>query len=134
MLDLVLRNGSVVDGTGAPAQHADIGVANGQVVEVGAVDGGARREIDLDGLVVIPGFVDLHTHYDAQVFWDPLLSPSPSHGVTTVISGNCGLTLAPMKPENQDFAVRLLANVEGIPVDAITSGVDFAWETFPEMM
>jgi N-acyl-D-aspartate/D-glutamate deacylase len=134
MLDLILRNGSLVDGTGAPARHADIGVADGQVVEIGAVHGGARREIDLDGLVVIPGFVDLHTHYDAQVFWDPLLSPSPSHGVTTVISGNCGLTLAPMKPENQDFAVRLLANVEGIPVDAITSGVDFGWETFPELM
>src|ERR1700685_3334211 len=119
MLDLILRNGSLVDGTGAPARHADIGVAGGQVVEVGEVVGGGRREIDLDGLVVIPGFVDLHTHYDAQVFWDPLLSPSPSHGVTTVISGNCGLTLAPMRPEDQDFAVRLLANVEGIPDAAI---------------
>jgi len=134
MLDLVLRNGWVVDGSGAPAQHADIGVVDGRVVEVGQVDDGGRREIELDGLTVVPGFVDLHTHYDAQVFWDPLLSPSPSHGVTTVISGNCGLTLAPMKPENQEFAVRLLANVEGIPVEAITSGVDFAWETFPEMM
>jgi N-acyl-D-aspartate/D-glutamate deacylase len=134
MLDLVLRNGWVVDGSGAPAQHADIGVVDGRVVEVGQVDDGGRREIELDGLVVAPGFVDLHTHYDAQVFWDPLLSPSPSHGVTTVISGNCGLTLAPMKPENQEFAVRLLANVEGIPVEAITSGVDFAWKTFPEMM
>jgi N-acyl-D-aspartate/D-glutamate deacylase len=134
MLDLVLRNAWVVDGSGAPGQHADIGVADGRIVEVGRVDGGGRRQIDLDGLVVVPGFVDLHTHYDAQVFWDPLLSPSPSHGVTTVISGNCGLTLAPMKPENQEFAVRLLANVEGIPVEAITSGVDFAWETFPEMM
>jgi N-acyl-D-aspartate/D-glutamate deacylase len=134
MLDLVLRNGWVVDGSGAPAQHADIGVTDGRVVQVGQVDDSGRREIELDGLTVTPGFVDLHTHYDAQVFWDPLLSPSPSHGVTTVISGNCGLTLAPMKPENQEFAVRLLANVEGIPMEAITSGVDFAWETFPEMM
>lgn len=134
MLDLVLRDGLVVDGSGGPARHADVGIVDGRIVEVGDVGDGARREIDLDGLVVIPGFVDLHTHYDAQVFWDPLLSPSPSHGVTTVISGNCGLTLAPMKPEDQDFAVRLLANVEGIPVAAIASGVEFQWETFPEMM
>ncbi len=134
MLDLVLRDGWIVDGSGSPAVSADIGIANGRIVEVGRVDDRGRREINLDGLVVAPGFVDLHTHYDAQVFWDPLLSPSPSHGVTTVISGNCGLTLAPMKPENQEFAVRLLANVEGIPVEAISSGVDFAWETFPEMM
>src|SRR5271168_4945669 len=133
MLDLVLRNGFVVDGSGRPGMRADIGVANGQIVTIGRVEGKSRREVDVDGLIVIPGFVDLHTHYDAQVFWDPLLSPSPSHGVTTVISGNCGLTLAPMKAENQDFAVRLLANVEGIPVEAITSGVDFAWTTFPEM-
>jgi N-acyl-D-aspartate/D-glutamate deacylase len=134
MLDLILRNGFVVDGTGTPGVRADIGIANGTIVEVGRVEQATRREIDLDGLLVIPGFVDLHTHYDAQVYWDPLLSPSPAHGVTTVISGNCGLTLAPMKPEDQDFSVRLLANVEGIPSEAISAGVDFTWESFPEMM
>ena len=109
-------------------------VSDGRIVAVGAVDGSARREIDLDGRLVTPGFIDLHTHYDAQVFWDRWLTPSPSHGVTTVISGNCGLTLAPMKPENQDFAVRLLANVEGIPSEAIASGVDFSWSSFPELL
>ncbi len=134
MLDLVLRNGFVVDGSGRPGRRADIGVADGQIVTIGRVETEGRREIDVDGLLVIPGFVDLHTHYDAQVYWDPLLSPSPAHGVTTAISGNCGLTLAPMKPEDRDFSVRLLANVEGIPSEAIAAGVDFTWETFPEMM
>ena len=114
--------------------RADIGIADGRIVELGRVENNGRREVDVDGLLVIPGFVDLHTHYDAQVYWDPLLSPSPAHGVTTAISGNCGLTLAPMKPEDRDFSVRLLANVEGIPSEAIAAGVDFTWETFPEMM
>ena len=134
MLDLILRNGHVVDGSGAPAVHGDLGISEGRIVGVGQLEEGGHREIDLDGLVVTPGFVDLHTHYDAQVFWDPMVSPSPSHGVTTVISGNCGLTLAPIRPENRDFTVRLLANVEGIPSEAIASGVDFQWGSFPELL
>ena len=134
MSDLVIRGALVVDGTGSPPERADIAVTDGTITEVGRVEGGGRRELDGDGLLAVPGFIDLHTHYDAQVFWDPMLSPSPAHGVTTVISGNCGLTLAPMKPENQDFAVRLLANVEAIPSAAIAAGVDFAWETFPELL
>ena len=103
MFDLVIRNGYIVDGSGKPAFDADIGIANGRIVDVGRVEGKVGGEIDLDGLLVIPGFVDLHTHYDAQVYWDPLLSPSPAHGVTTVISGT-RTTLAPMKPEDQDFS------------------------------
>ncbi|MGH9919971.1 MAG: amidohydrolase family protein, partial [Nitrososphaerales archaeon] len=113
MHDLILRNGVVVDGSGSEPRLGSVAVSEGRIVAVGAVDGAARREIDLDGRLVTPGFIDLHTHYDAQLFWDRWLTPSPAHGVTTVISGNCGLTLAPMRPENQDFAVRLLANVEG---------------------
>jgi N-acyl-D-aspartate/D-glutamate deacylase len=134
MHDLILRNGVVVDGSGSEPRPGSVAVSDGRIVGVGAVDGPARREIDLDGRLVTPGFIDLHTHYDAQIFWDRWLTPSPSHGVTTVISGNCGLTLAPMKPENQDFAVGLLANVEGIPSEAIASGVDFSWSSFPELL
>lgn len=134
MLDLLLRGGRVVDGSGSMARAVSVGISGGRIVAVGDVEDDARRVLDLDGLLVTPGFIDLHTHYDAQVFWDPLVSPSAAHGVTTVISGNCGLTLAPMKPENRDFAVHLLANVEGIPAQAIASGVDFSWRSFPELL
>jgi N-acyl-D-amino-acid deacylase len=98
MHDLVIRNGHVVDGSGAPARAADVAVAGGRIVTVGAVDGGGRREIDADGLVVTPGFVDIHTHYDGQATWDPEVSPSSWHGVTTVVMGNCGVGFAPAHP------------------------------------
>lgn len=134
MLDLLIRNGVVVDGTGGASRPADISIRDGRIVGVGRADEGAQRTVDADGLSVTPGFVDLHAHYDAQVFWDQALSPSPLHGVTTVVGGNCGLTLAPVEPGDEDFLTRLLARVEAIPVEALTAGVKFRWQTFPEFL
>src|SRR5687768_14384273 len=109
--DLLIRNGTVVDGTGAKRYRADVAIADGKVTE------GARRTIDADGLVVAPGFVDPHTHYDAQICWDGAVTPSSWHGVTSVVMGNCGVGIAPCKPETREIAMRDLVNVEGIPFD-----------------
>ncbi len=134
MFDAVVVNGRVVDGTGAPPRTADIGITEGRIVEIGDLSEGGGVAIDAGGMVVAPGFIDLHSHYDAQVFWDPTLSPSCLHGVTTVIAGNCGLTLAPCEEKDQDFLTRLLARVEAIPIDALLAGVQYAWQSYPEFL
>jgi len=132
--DLVIRNGTVVDGTGAPRVQADVAVADGRIVEVGKVDGQAKRTIDATDLVVAPGFVDPHTHYDAQICWDDVTSPSCWHGVTTVMMGNCGVGIAPCRPETREIAAWDLVNVEAIPFDVLNEGVTWDWETFPEYL
>jgi N-acyl-D-amino-acid deacylase len=130
--DLVIRNGTVVDGTGAARFRADVAVTDGKIVEVGKVDGTAKRTIDAQDLIVAPGFVDPHTHYDAQICWDDVTSPSCWHGVTTVMMGNCGVGLAPCRPEAREIAAWDLVNVEAIPFDVLSKGVTWDWETFPE--
>jgi N-acyl-D-aspartate/D-glutamate deacylase len=125
VLDLVVAGGTVVDGTGAPARTADVAIDDGVVVALGRVDAGAARTIDADGLLVTPGFVDVHTHYDAQLHWDPTASPASWHGVTTVVTGNCGFTLAPSRADDLPWLLSMLSRVEGMPADALLAGVTF---------
>jgi N-acyl-D-aspartate/D-glutamate deacylase len=134
MLDLWLRGGEVIDGSGGARRPADVGVRDGRIVSVGSVDEPARRTLDVTGRVVAPGFIDPHTHYDAQVLWDGGVSPSPLHGVTTVIGGNCGFTVAPVSSRSADYVTRMLARVEGMPVDTLMAALDFKWSTFGEWL
>src|SRR5688572_12877738 len=133
-LDLLVRGGRVVDGTGAPARTADVAVRHGRVVDIGRIDEPAERVLDADGLTVTPGFVDIHTHYDAQLYWDPTASPASWHGVTTLLTGNCGFTLAPSKPEDLEWLLLMLSRVEGMSAEALAAGVTFAGGSFAEFL
>ncbi len=135
MFDLKIINGTIVDGTGQPGYVGDIAVKDGVIVEIGsAVDGDARETIDATGFVVSPGFVDIHTHYDGQATWDPVLDPSASHGVTTVVVGNCGVGFAPVRPGKEEWLVELMEGVEDIPGTALHEGIEWSWETFPQYL
>ena len=132
--DLLIKNGTVVDGTGNPQYQADLALAGGRIVDIGKFSGHAKRVIDASDLIVAPGFVDPHTHYDAQICWDPLVSYSSWHGVTTVINGNCGVGVAPCQPTQHEVATWDLVNVEAIPFDVLKKGMTWDWESFPEYM
>ena len=132
--DLLIKNGTVVDGTGAPRFRGDVAVAGDRIAEIGKISEGAKRTIDASDLIVSPGFVDPHTHYDAQICWDPLISCTSWHGITSVVMGNCGVGVAPCKPETREIAAWDLTNVEAIPYDSLTKGIKWEWETFPEFL
>ena len=132
--DLLIKNGTVVDGSGMPRFKADVGVKDGKVTEIGRIKAPAEKTVDADGMIVAPGFIDGHTHMDAQVAWDPLGSCSCWHGVTSVVMGNCGFALAPCKPEAREWFAQCLEAVEDIPTEAMLEGIDWNWETFPEYL
>ena len=134
MLDLVIRGGSFVDGSGTPARRADIGIAGGRIAVIGDVRDRGAREIDAGGLVVAPGFIDVHTHYDAQYTWDPYATSSIWHGVTTTVIGNCGFAIAPCRPADRDLIMRTLVKVEGMSLAAMRAGITWGFETFPEYL
>ena len=134
MHDLVIRNGRVVDGRGTRPRKADVAIDGDRIVAVGEVEGSGHREIDADGRLVTPGWVDIHTHYDGQVTWDPEVSPSGWHGVTTVVTGNCGVGFAPARPTEHDWLIQLMEGVEDIPGAALAEGMTWNWESFPEYL
>ena len=134
MLDVIIQGGKIVDGSGEPARSGDVGMRDGRIAAVGVVEEDARETIDARGRVVAPGFVDVHTHYDAQVFWDATLSPSPYHGVTSVVGGNCGFSIAPLVPGAGDYLMRMLARVEGMPLESLEQGVPWNWKSFDDYL
>src|SRR5690349_8891613 len=134
MHDLVIRGATIVDGTGAPSVVGDIAVDRGRITSVGDRAARGHRELEGDGLVAAPGWVDVHTHYDGQVTWDPEVTPSSWHGVTTVVMGNCGVGFAPVRPGGEAFLIELMEGVEDIPGTALHEGIDWQWETFPQYL
>ena len=133
-LDLIIRNGTIIDGTGEPGYQADLAINDGKIVAIGSINEPADQQIDATGKIVAPGFVDPHTHYDAQLSWDKMVTPSCWHGVTTAVIGNCGVGIAPCRPEDRPLAVTDLVNVEAIPENVLNAGIDWRWESFPEFM
>ena len=131
--DLVIRGGTVIDGTGTPGRAADVAITDGKISQIGPnLDG--ERTLDAGDCIVAPGFIDIHTHYDAQVFWDPALRPTSFHGVTTVVAGNCGFTIAPTRPEHHDVIVRTLENVEDMDAATLAAGTVWDFQTHPEYL
>src|SRR5882724_4584584 len=134
MHDLIIENATIYDGLGGAPRRGSVAVANGRLAEVGKVDGEARERVNADGLALMPGIIDTHTHYDAQITWDPLASPSPALGVTTVVMGNCGFTIAPCRPPDRDLTLRALTHVEGMSLEALRAGVRWDFESYPEYL
>jgi N-acyl-D-aspartate/D-glutamate deacylase len=134
MFDLIIKNGLIYDGKGSEPFKADLAISNEKIVEIGKIDDKGRKVIDAEGKIVTPGFVDIHTHYDGQVTWDPYLRPSTYHGVTTVVMGNCGVGFSPCKPDQRDWLIGLMEGVEDIPGTALHEGIDWEWESFPEYL
>src|SRR5688572_23700668 len=134
MLDLKIVGGKVIDGTGSEAFRADVGVASGRIVEIGDVKGAASRTLDAEGAIVVPGFVDLHAHYDGQITWDDELAPSILHGVTTTVIGNCGVGFAPVYERDRARLIALMEGVEDIPGTALAEGIRWDWESFPDFL
>ncbi|HVR53815.1 MAG TPA: amidohydrolase family protein [Pseudorhodoferax sp.] len=134
MFDTVIRGGTIVDGSGAPRCTGDLGITDGRIAAVGGKLGAGRREVDATGALVTPGWVDVHTHYDGQVTWDPYLSPSTDHGVTSVVMGNCGVGFAPVRPDKHDWLISVMEGVEDIPGTVLSEGIQWEWESFPEYL
>ena len=132
--DIAFVGGSIVDGTGRPGFRSDVAVKNGRIAAIGTLDGSAARRVAVDGLVVAPGIIDVHSHYDAQVCWDALLMSSAEHGATTVVQGNCGIGVAPCKSGDREAAIRDLEAIEGMSYDVLSAGIEWAFETFPEYL
>ncbi|HEX5019132.1 MAG TPA: amidohydrolase family protein, partial [Candidatus Binatia bacterium] len=134
MYDLILKGGRIYDGSGMPSYNADVAIQNGKIAALGRLNGNARRTLDVDGLAVAPGFIDPHTHLDAQLLWDPLGTSSCFHGVTSVIVGNCGLSLAPAKPEDRDAVIKSFVRVEAISRRVLEQGVEWRWTSTGEYL
>src|SRR5579863_7346747 len=134
MHDIVIRGGMIIDGSGSPAVAGDVAIDGEKIATVGGKAGLARRVIEADGLLVTPGWVDVHTHYDGQATWDPVLAPSSWHGVTTILFGNCGVGFAPVRPEHRAGLIDLMEAIEDIPGSALAEGLKWDWESFPEYL
>src|SRR5258706_12651397 len=134
MFDLVIKGAGIFDGSGAGPVHGDLGVSGGKIAAIGPGLGAARETVKADGLALAPGIIDGHTHYDAQITWDPFVDPSPALGVTTAVMGNCGFTIAPCKPKDRDLTMRHLTHVEGMSLDALRAGIRWGFESFPQYL